>query len=211
MESVGQGDTKVSYGLGQALQSARIGNAEKLAALAISRLGGRVNFRRRQDTKLPTDSLANVLLGEDWTGGDKSFVRMFDTFKKMPNLKKLLVTEKSGVSAAAVAKLQSEMPKLNITRIVERIPSSLTWTKCTVTWRNHTGKRVLVLYINQKGRLQGSRHLAAGQTLVREARSGYSYEAHYYRDEYKNWEDYRLTLPLSSFIVKDGAVWDIRP
>jgi hypothetical protein len=211
MEFVGKNDMKVSYGLGQALQSGRIGKTEKLAALEISQLGGRVNFRRHSTVEVPSDTLANVLIGGDWTGGDKSFIKMFATFKKMPNLKKLLVTEKSGVTAGAVAKLKVQMPKLTITRIVERIPSPLKWTACTVTWRNYTGKKVVVLYINQKGGLQGSRHLEPGQIMVRAARTGYSYEAHYRQEPWSGGEEYRLSLPLSSFIVKDGAVWDIRP
>jgi len=211
MEFVGKSDMKVSFGLGRALQSADIGKAEKLAALEISQRGGRVNIKPHPAAKPPSGTLANVLIGGDWTGGDKTFVKMFDSLKKMSNLEKLLVTEKSGVSASAVAKLQAQMPKLSIARIIERTPSPVNWVKCTVTWRNHTDKKVIVLYINEKGRLQGSRRLAPGQTMVRSARSGYSYEAHYELDTYHGGEEYRLSLPLSSFIVKDGAVWDIRP
>ena len=207
MEFVGKTDMKVSRELGLALQSGRMGRSEKLAALEISQLGGVVNFR----TEVAPDELVNVLLDANWTGGDKTFIKSFTTFKRIPSLKMLLVTEKSGVSAGAIAKLQAEMPKLTVRRFVKRTPSPMQWTACSVTWRNHTGKKVIVLFINERGKLQFSRWLEAGQVMHRSARLRYSYEAHYARKDYTHGEQFRDSLPLTSFLVTDGAVWDIRP
>ncbi|MDP6542462.1 MAG: NPCBM/NEW2 domain-containing protein [Phycisphaerae bacterium] len=207
MEFVGKGDTKVSRELGLALQSGRITKSEKLAALEISQLGGVVNFR----TEGTPDELVNVLVAADWTGGDKTFIKSITTFKKIPSLKMLLVTEKSGVSVGAIAKIQAEMPKLTIRRFVKRVPSPAKWVRCSVTWRNHTKKKVIALFINEKGMLQFSRWLEAGQVMHRPARVGYSYEAHYARKGFTHGEQFRESLPLTSFIVTDGGVWDIRP
>jgi len=207
MEFVGKGDTKVSRALGLALQSGRISKSEKLAALEISQLGGIVNFR----TEVAPDELVNVLLDTNWTGGDKTFIKSFTTFKKIPSLKMMLVTEKSGVSAGAIAKIQAEIPKLTIRRFVKRIPSPGHWVRCSVTWRNHTDKKVIVLFINEEGKLNFSRWLEAGQVMHRSARLQYSYEAHYARKDFTIGEQFRDSLPLTSFLATDGAVWDIRP
>jgi hypothetical protein len=207
MELVGKKDMKVSRELGLALQSSRITKSEKLAALEISQLGGVVNFR---SVVIP-DELVNVLVDVNWTGGDKTFIKSFTTFKKIPSLKMLLVTEKSGVSAGAIAKIQAEMPKLTVRRFAKRIPSPMKWKGCWVTWRNHTGKKVIVLFINEEGKLNFSRWLEAGQVMRRPARLQYSYEAHYARKDFTTGEQFRDSLPLTSFLVTDGAVWDIRP
>jgi len=211
MELAGKGNMQVPYELGQALQSGRIGEQEKLAALEISQLGGIVNFRPSLTADVSLDTLANVLVGNRWTGGDKSFMKTFTTFKRMPSLKKLLVTEGSGVSDGAIAKLRAEMPKLNITRIIKRIPSLQGGKNCDVTWRNLTRKEVLVLYINPSGKLQGSRYLKPGQELKRDSHVGWSYEAHYLRWDHRQVSNYAFSEPLGTHVVTPDAVWEIRP
>jgi len=85
------------------------------------------------------------------------------------------------------------------------------WTACSVTWRNHTGKKVIVLFINEKGKLQFSRWLEAGQVMRSPARLRYSYEAHYARKDFTHGEQFRRSLPLTSFIVVPNGLWEIKP
>ena len=207
MALVGAGDTHVSHQLGRALRSNKIDKNAKLAALKISKLGGVVNFR----TEEPLDRLVNVLVAGDWTGGDKTFVKNATTFKKMPRLKVLLVTEDSGVSRGAIAVLQAKMPNLIIRRFIKRIPSLDSGKNCYVTWRNLTRKEVLVLYISSSGSLQGSRYLKPGQELKRDARIGWSYEAHYLRWDHRQASNYATCLPLGTHVATPNAVWDIKP
>ena len=213
MEFVGKSDMKVPYGLGQALQSSRIARAEKLAALEINQFGGTVNFTPSQTAKVPLDTLTNVMIGRDWAGGDKAFIKTFTTFKKMPSLESLLVTEGSGISAGAIAKLQAEMPKLTVTRVIKRIPSAEGGRHRPVTWRNRCGKDVTILWIDPLGKLQFSvtRYLRPGQELKRSAFVGVRYEAHYPRKDCANAQDYIFSQPLSSFLVAPGAIWEIKP
>jgi hypothetical protein len=213
MEFVGKGDMKVPYELGLALQSNRIAKTEKLAALEINQLGGAVNFRPSLTAKVPLDTLDNVLIGRDWTGGDKAFIKTFTTFKKMPSLKSLLVTEESGVSVGAIAKLRAEMPKLDISRIIIRLPSTDRGAHRPVTWRNHCKKEVTILWINSQGKLGFSvtRRIKPGEELKRSAFVGVRYEAHYPRKDYVNAQDYFFSQPLSSFLTAPDAVWDIKP
>jgi len=213
MKLVGKSDMKVPYGLGQALQSNRIAQAEKLAALEINELGGVVNFTPLPDAKVPLNALTNVLIGRDWAGGDKAFINTHPTFKKMPSLKSLLVTPESGVSTGAIAKLKAEMPKLTISRIIRRIPSTEGGAHRPVTWRNRCAKGVTILWIDPQSRLRFSvtRYLEPGQELKRSAFVGIRYEAHYPRKDYTNAQDYIFSQPLSSFVVTPGAVWEIKP
>jgi len=207
MEFVGTGDTQVSSQLGRALQSKKIGKTEKLAAIEISRLGGVVNYR----ADASADTIANVLVGRGWTGGDKAFIKAVALFEKMPSLKTLLVTKDSGVSPGATAKLRNQMPKLTVRRFVKRVPSPGRWVQSHVTWRNLCPREVILLFINERGKLQFSRRLKSGQVMPRPARLGYNYEAHYAREGFTNGEHYRDSLPLTSFTVTPNAVWEIKP
>jgi len=213
MEFVGKKDMQVPYELGLALQSSQITKAEKLAALEINQFGGIVNFRPSLTAEVQRDSLVNVLIGRAWKGGDKAFIKTHPTFKKMPNLKTLLVTPESGISAGAIAKLQTEMPKLTISRIIRRVSSLDGGRYVPVTWRNGFRKKVVILWIDPKGKLQFSstRHLEPGRERKRSAYIGVRYEAHYARDDYAKAQDYFFTQPLSSFVVAEGAVWEIKP
>ncbi|MBC8372730.1 MAG: NPCBM/NEW2 domain-containing protein [Planctomycetes bacterium] len=213
IEFVGKGDMKVPYGLGQALQSKRITKTEKLAALEINQFGGIVNFRPSLTAEVQQDSLVNVLVGRYWTGGDKTFIKTHPAFKKMPSLKTLLVTPESGISDGAIAKLHAEMPKLTISRIIRRVSSLDGGRYVPVTWRNGFRGKVVILWIDPKGKLQFSStpHLEPGRELRRSAYIGVRYEAHYARDDYAKARDYFFTQPLSSFAVADGAVWEIKP
>jgi hypothetical protein len=212
MKLVGKGDMKVPYELGQALQSKRIGKGEKLAALELTALGGIVNFMPSMAGDVPVDTLANVLVGRDWSGGEKAFIKALATFKNMPSLESLLVTEESGVSDGVLAKFRAELPKLKISRFVKRVPSPRQGAHRGVTWRNHCTKEVRILWIDQKGELNFSitRFLSAGQELKRSAYVGIRYEAHYSRKDSTDPKDYILSQPVSTFQVTPDGVWDIK-
>ena len=172
-----------------------------------------MNFRPSLTAEVQRDSLVNVLVGRAWTGGDKTFIKTHPAFKKMPSLKTLLVTPESGISDGAIAKLHAEMPKLTISRIIRRIPSTEGGAHRPVTWRNRCAKGVTILWIDPQSRLRFSvtRYLEPGQELKRSAFVGIRYEAHYPRKDYTNAQDYIFSQPLSSFVVTPGAVWEIKP
>ena len=117
MKLAGKGDGHISYGLGRVLQSSRVSKDQKLAAVEISKLGGVVNYR----TEATSDGVVNVMLDKDWTGGDKALIENSATFKRLPALRTLSVTEYSGVSRGAIAKFQVEMPKVAIRRFLWEI------------------------------------------------------------------------------------------
>jgi hypothetical protein len=213
MKLVGKEDMKVPYELGSALQSARLGKVEKLAALEVTELGAIVNFMPSVAGDIPLDTLANVLVGREWTGGDKAFMKALATFKKMPSLETLLVTEESGVSDPSLARFKTALPKLNISRFVKRLPSPRQGAHIPVTWRNHCKKEVRILWIDQAGKLSFSitKFLTAGQVLNRSAYTGVRYEAHYPRKDSTEAKDYILSQPVSIYQVAPGKVWDIRP
>ena len=211
MKLIGKSDMQVPYELGQALQSRRIAKAEKLVALEINQLGGRVNFRPYPAAKGPLDRLSNVLLGSDWIGGDKTFIRTFPTFKKMPGLKTLVVTKGSGVSDGAIAKLQAELPKLAVTRVIKRTPSYRGGTEFGVTRRNLTGRHVIILYVAPEGKLLISGYLKPWEVRPVMSTSGSRLEAHYLRKDYTSPDQYLFSLPLTTCHSTPGVVWDIRP
>jgi len=208
---IGKSDMRVPYHLGQALQSSRIAKAEKLVALEINQLGGRVNFRPPDEDKGAPSRLADVMLGANWTGGDKTLIKAVATFRKLPGLETLVATADSGVSDGAIAKLQAEMPELTITRVIKRTPSHRKGKWVRVTWRNLTDKDVAILYVGPECKLRFSRYLKPGQVVRVTSNEGSRIEAHYLRKDFKSAEQYAFSLPLTTSQSTLGAVWDIRP
>jgi len=204
-------DMQVPYELGQALLSTRIAKPEKVAALEINRLGGRANFRPYPASKGPLDKLSNILLGSDWTGGDKTFIEMFPTFKKLPGLKTLVATRASGVSDGAMSKLQGALPKVTVTRTIPRTPSYRGGVTFGVTRRNLTGKYVIILYVGPDGKLRTSGYLKPWQVKPVRSSSGSRLEAHYLRKGFTSAEQYADCLPLTTCHSTPNFVWDIRP
>jgi len=193
------------------LLSGRMGEQEMRAALAISRLGGVVNFKSPYEPEIPLDRPANVLVGKNWKGGDKTFTMILTTLRKMPSLKTLLVTNGSGVSRDAMARARAQLPGLTVRRFARRVPSAKGGPDCQVTWRNLTNKEVLVLYITWNGGLQGSRYLKPGQEMKRPTKVGHSYEAHYLRWDHTQVSNYISCPPLATHVATPGAVWEIKP
>jgi hypothetical protein len=211
MARLGEDGVQVSHAFGRALLSGRMGEPEARAALAISRHGGIVNFKSPYEAEVSTDRPVNVLVGKEWRGGDAAFTGSFATLKRMPALETLLVTHDSGVSRDAVARARAELPGLTVKRFARRVPSVMGGPHCNVTWRNLTQKELLILYINAKGGLQGSRYLKPGQEMRRPSQVGSSYEAHYLRWHHSKVDNYIPCPPLATHIATPGAVWEITP
>ena len=202
----GKSNVQVSHGLGRALQSGRLGDKEKLAALEIAGLGGVVNHASKPAVEATYDRLVNVMVGCDWKGGDKTFA----TLRKLPNLVTLLVTEDSGISSGAVDKLQTAMPKLTIKKL-KRTPSLNPGEKVYVTWRNHCPKDLVILFVTEFGNVKFSRHLKAGQEMKRDSLNRHRYEAYYHRTDFTLAEQYNNSKLISSTVVAPDAVWEIKP
>ena len=80
-----------------------------------------------------------------------------------------------------------------------------------MTWRNHCGKDVVVLWSDTLGNLRFSRHLKPGQEMKLNSQIQSRFEAHFLRKDYARAEDYTLSLPLTSFVVAPDSVWEIKP
>jgi len=213
LKAVGGKDMQVPHELGLALQSKLVSMSEKVAAVKISEMGGIVNFRPPASDKDPAQTLVNVMVGREWKGGDKTFAEALATFKKMGGLKTLLVTEESGVSREAIAKLKKELPALEISRIIPRTPSISKGRYTPVTWRNLTRRKVIIIWVSEDGTLKFSStpSLEAGQERKRSAYIGVRYEAHYWHADHPNARDYFYRQPLSRFTMTSGGVWEIKP
>jgi hypothetical protein len=210
IKAVGKSDMKITCELGEALMSTKIDRSEKLIALEINQRGGTVSFEPPQADNADAWKLANVRLGDKWTGGDKVFLATQPTFKKLSGLKTLVVTKSSGVSDAAIAKLRTAMPRLAITRTITRIPSHRHGGSVRVTLRNSTDKRIVILYVTPEHKLVYSRYFNPGQARESESNGGSRLEAHYLRKDYTSAQQYIFTLPLTIFHSSNGAVWNIR-
>ncbi|MDP7286645.1 MAG: NPCBM/NEW2 domain-containing protein [Phycisphaerae bacterium] len=211
MEDVEKSDMKVPFALGQALMSDRITKARKLAALKINRLGGSLGFMPQGVTHKPSYRIPDVLLGAGWTGGDKALVKNIETFVKMPGLESMVVTKDSKISDAAIAKLKARMPKLTVTRTIKRIPSHREGGRADVVWRNLTGRRIVVLYVDPRDGLRFSQFLAPGQAVNVMSNGGSRLEAHYIVRDYTHPKQYAFTLPLTTCNSVPGKIWDIKP
>ncbi len=213
LEAIGRKDMNVPHGLGQAIQSPSISNAEKLASLEFHQLGAVVNFTPTLKEQKAVDGPVNVMIGRDWTGGDKTFAESSDKFKKLTSLKTLLVTSESKVSSGAIAKLQSQLPKLKVIRLIPRVPSPRQGSYRPTTWLNRTNAPLVIIWIDQKGKLSFSStpRLAPGQEFKRSCYSGVRYEAHYIRKDADKPLDYLYSQPISTFQMSEGAVWEIKP
>ncbi|MDP6635307.1 MAG: NPCBM/NEW2 domain-containing protein [Phycisphaerae bacterium] len=211
MASVGKSDMKVPISLGQALMATRISRTKKLVALEINQLGGSVGFIPPPGTHRPSYRIPDILLGTDWTGGNKVFVENIETFIKMPGLESMVVTKESKISDAAIAKLKARMPKLTITRTIKRIPSHREGGRADVAWRNLTGRRIVVLYVDPRDGLRFSVFLEPGQVRKVMSNGGSRLEAHYIRKDFTRAEHYASSLPLTTCHSYPGKVWDIKP
>ena len=167
---------------------------ERIALIEIYRNGGILNYRHPTWERSEPSDLNNVLVGEDWRGGDKTFM----AFQKVPSLKSLIIVKDSGVSSAAVEKLLAVMPDLKVTRF-ERLPSS-EGQGCIFWMQNRTGKEVGIYWIDQGGKLSLRDTLDnTGNRKRHYSNVGCLFEAHVDGKR------------ISKFTVTPGRIWEIKP
>ena len=193
LELIGQSNLQLPLALGSALHSRRMNDQEIIALIEIYRNGGIMNFTHPTVGRYQSNDLNNVLVGEDWRGGDKTFM----AFQKVPSLKTLVLVEDSGVSIAAVEKLLAVMPNLEVEHF-ERLPSS-PGENCTFWMQNRTGKEVEIYWISQgnnlslRDRLDNTDNRKPHYSSV-----GCLFEAHVDGKR------------ISKFTVTPGRIWEIR-
>jgi len=194
LELAGQRDLQIPQAMGLALHSRRMNEQERIALIEIYRHGGIINFRGRTWEKSQSNDISNVLVGEDWTGGDKTFT----AFQKAPGLKSLILVKDSGVSSAAVEKLQAVKPGLKVTYL-KRLPSS-PGARSTFWMQNRTGKKVEIYWITEGGSLSLRDTLdTTGNRKKHYSHVGCRFEAHIDGKR------------ISKFTVTPGRIWEIRP
>jgi len=213
LKAVGLKDTSVPHGLGQALQWPGVSDAEKRAAVEIHQMGAVVNFTPATEDQKTMNGPVNIMIGREWSGGDKSFAKASRKIKTLTSLKTLLVTIESGISNGEIAKLQGQLPKLKIIRLIPRVASPRQGAYRPVRWRNQTNREVVIIWIDQNGKLAFSStpRVNPGQELRRSAYIGIRYEAHYIRPDAAKALDYLYSQPVSRFQVSDGGIWEIKP
>jgi len=185
---------EISRALGWALQSDALSDGEKLAVLDIHRLGGVVNFQNSTIHNVRQNRLGNILIGNEWTGGDKAFTML----AKMSSLKSLLLAGDAGISVATVEKLKALRPDLKI-RKYEHTPSGL-GGPCIHFARNNCDKEVTVYWSNYEGNIVQARIIAPNGKIQIGGRGGRRYKAYI---DGKLVATYRVTL-------KPGVVWEIK-
>ena len=192
LQRAGQGDLEVSRPLGWALQSATMGEEEKLAVLEIHRLGGVVNFWHAGMAALPADELSNVLIPAGWTGGQAGLA----IAEKLPRLKTLYLAADAGIGRPAAAKLAARMPKLKIVHLA-RTPSPQ-GAVCHFRMRNHGDEPVTIYWVNHDARLVLPREIKPhGEGRLR-CMVGCRYEAH------------RDGKVIDKYVVAPDGIWEIK-
>ncbi len=174
LDESGKGDMQVSRGLGLTLQSGGVRKPQVLEALEVYRLGGRVTFCNEVTGQLRYEYLYGVMIGRDWKGGDKTF----DKLKDLKWVRNVLVGRDSGVSDAALARLQKAKGENFRGKMLERTPSAWGGMSCTLTVRNRTKKDVTVSRVHGWGGLSSSFVLKAGAEVKMHAHEGQRYETH---------------------------------
>jgi hypothetical protein len=192
LERAGHADLAINQGLGQLLQSPQMNDPEKLALIEIYQHGGIIEFNRQTLKVTQPGYPYNVLVGEDWKGGDTTFM----AFQNVRSLTSIVVIEGSGVSIAAGEKLMAVIPDLELSRL-ERIPST-EGKRCSFWMQNHTGNQVEIYWITTGGKLslRDTLHNTSGRK-VHHSNVGCRFEA------YVNGKQ------VSKFTVTPGRIWKI--
>jgi hypothetical protein len=166
---------------------------ERIALIEIYRNGGIMNFRSSSLKTARPGDLDHVLVGEDWAGGDKTF----KAFEKTPSLQSVLLVKGSGVSIAAIEKLQAAMPGLKVEHF-ERPPSP-SGERCTFWMQNRTGKEVELYWIDQGGKLS-----------LRDKLNKTDHRKHHYSHVGSRFEAHVEGKAVSKFTVQLGRIWEIK-
>ena len=200
LAAAGKKDMIVSRGLGLTLQSGRIRKADALEALEVMRLGGYVTFCNEVTGQLRYEYLYGVMIGSDWTGGDAAFGKL----KDMRWVRMVLVSNDSGVSTGAIAKLKAAKGENFVVRQVQRTPSAWGGMSCTLTVRNRRDKEVMIFHIHGWGGLTNPREIKPGSEVKMHTHEGFRYEAHSLS------KDYNKSKPISRCVAKGDTVWEIK-
>ena len=184
----------ISRALGWALQSDALSDSERLAVLDIHRLGGVVNFQNSTVHNVRVNRLGNILIGNEWTGGDKAFMML----AKLSSLKSLLLAGDAGISPATIEKLKALLPDLKI-RKYEHTPSGI-GGPCPHFARNNCDKAVTVYWSNYQGNIVQARIIAPAGKIKIGGLSGRRYKAYI---DGKLIATYRV-------MPKPGVVWEIK-
>ncbi len=190
----GQSNLQIPRVLGSALHSRRMNDRERIALIEIYRHGGIMNFGRHIRGELQPQEINNVLVGEDWRGGDKAFM----AFGNAPSLKSLILVKDSGVSSAAVEKLIALRPDLKVTHL-ERLFSTL-GANCTFWMYNRTGRKVGIYWVTQNGTLS-----------LRDTLDNTGNRKRHYSSVGCRFEAHIDGKAISKFTVAPGRIWEIRP
>jgi len=200
LAAAGKKDMIVSRGLGLTLQSGRIRKADALEAMEVMRLGGYVTFCNEVTGQLRYEYLYGVMIGSDWTGGDTTFAKL----KDLRWVRLVLISNDSGVSAGAIAKLKAAKGENFVVRQVQRTPSAWGGMSCTLTIRNRRDKDVMVFQIHGWGGFTDTRQIKPGGTVKMHTHEGFRYEAHSVS------KDYNKSKPISRCVAKGDTVWEIK-
>ena len=172
LKKAGKADMKVQRGLGWGLQSDALDDAGRLALLDIDARGAVVNFWNPAVKPIGPSELANVLIGDKWTGGDKGL----ETVAKVGGLKQLFLAGDAGVSAAAVEKLRAQRPDLVISPF-DRTPSAY-YGRCRLVLKNLCDKDVVVYWVHFNGKLVRTWAMKPNASVHHNSVVGGRYEAH---------------------------------
>ena len=196
----GKGDMKVTRGLGLTLQSGGIKKEYVLEALKIMRLGGRVTFCNEVTGQLRYEYLYGVMIGYDWTGGDKAFLAM----KDLRWVRMILLSKDAGVSDGAVEQLKRAKGEEFVVRVVHRTPSGWGGMSCWLTVRNRSRNEVRISRVHGWGGLTDHRLIKAGGELRLHTHEGYRYEAYNIR------ANHNKDKPLSRTTANGDTTWEIK-
>jgi len=200
LAAAGKKDMKLPRGLGLTLQSGRIRKAYALEALEIARLGGYVTFCNEVTGQLRYEYLYGVMIGNEWTGGDKTFAKL----KKMRWVRMVLASKDCGVSVGAMAELKLAKGKEFVLRQVQRTPSAWGGMSCTLTVRNRRDKDVMTFQIHGWGGFTDTRKIPPGGEVKMHTHEGFRYEAHLVT------RDYNKSKPISRCVARGDTVWEIK-
>ena len=191
---VGRREQGIPRALGWALQSGALDDDARLRLMDLSDSGAIVNFWNPNIAPIRPGELATVMVGDKWKGGDKKFAEL----AKVRGLKTLLIAADSGVSPAAVKKLQAARPDQAIEQY-DRTPSQYTG-HCTIKIRNHTRKQLVVHWSNFEGRLVRAWKVRPGATVHGRSGFGCRYEAYDAED--------KLVRTCSVPVNYGRSIWD---
>lgn len=170
LNALNESDLAVNLPMGQLLSSKELKPELKKTLYEISQQGGYVNFVNRQAKEFDGNRVSNVLLGKFWKGGDESCKLL----EKLDDIPHIMVAADSGVSDAALERLQVMFPEMSVERHDRTPPASDTHFETL----NKTDKEVAIYWIDFGNQLQHYGNIQPGGHTRRHSFSGHRWEAH---------------------------------